>query len=271
MAEMRRVIHTILMSGLACTVLAGCGDEPAVRTYEVAKPVAYAWPKTEAREQAYEEDNVAWVWDVPAGWVDAPEVPEQLVADYRFKGVDEDLPGRMTLSVISGDAGGVMANVARWRQQMFSMPVTGLGPKDLLSRPMPAPAGELTIVELEGQYRGPHEPTYLLGAILRVPATDGSTYQTWFFKMVGDRPTIQENRLALAKMFLSFRPKGTDPVSLPPDFFLPGTGAPGEDAPDATAEEQDPPVRDTDEGQDDVNDNEASEASDAPTAEGEQP
>ena len=140
MAEMRRALLTGLL--MPALLLAGCGEEPAVRSYESTRPAAYEWPTTEKREAEHDADGLPWVWEVPAGWVDAPEVPDQLVADYRFKGVTEALPGRLTISMIPGEAGGVMANVQRWRKQLFVTDSSGIGPRDVVSRPMPGPAGD---------------------------------------------------------------------------------------------------------------------------------
>lgn len=221
MAEMRLRLIPLLLTML---VMTGCGEEPAVRTYEVTRPASYDWPETEPREDRHEAGGIAWVWSVPAGWVDAPEVPDQLVADYRFKGTGDALPGRMTVSVIPGEAGGLMANVVRWRQQMFATTISGIGPKDVVHSPVRG----LTIVELTGQYQGPYVPTRLVGAIFQIPSKDGGILQTWFFKMVGDETTIQKNWLAFARVFMSFRPEGAEAVELPDDLLPP---APTDEAP----------------------------------------
>lgn len=232
MAEMRSTLSPLRLTLLIPLLLAGCGEEPAIRVYETSQPAAYVWPVTQAREAVHEAGGTEWAWEVPAGWVDAPEVPEQLnvdtrfsvVADYRFKGTTEALPGRATVSVIRGDAGGVMANVTRWRQQLFLTQVAGIGPGDSLSPPIPTPMGEMTIIELAGQYQGPNTATHLSGAILRIPTADGSrVYQTWFFKLVGDRETVEQHRKSLIRLYLSFRPASEPRIPLPDDLFDPGS------------------------------------------------
>lgn len=220
MAEMRKTFVILLISSGA---LAGCGEEPAVRSYEAVRPAAYVWPQTKARDVEHKTARLGWSWSwtVPAGWVDAAEVPDQLIADYRFKGTTEDLPGRVTVSMIDGDGGGIMANVKRWHQQLYVTTARALGPRDTVSQPMPGPVGQITIVELAGQYQGPNVPTQLLGAIIQVPSPDGEVLQSWFFKMVGDEQTIDANRLQFTKLFLSFRPAGSEPIDLPESLFLP--------------------------------------------------
>ena len=212
---MLKGLTTILIVSLV--LLAGCGEEPTIETYEVSLPSAYPWPETERREVTIEADGANWVLEVPAGWVDAPEVPELLLADYRFKGTNESLPGRMTVSMITGDGGGIDTNVKRWQQQMYITTVQGLGPNDMVSEPLRIPFGIATFVKLAGQYQGEHTPTHLSAAIVQIPAEGGGVYQSWFFKMVGDAATIEENNLKMARMILSFRPEGADAPDLPED------------------------------------------------------
>ena len=83
--------------------------------YETTPVVGYAWPETEPGEGSAE----GMVWEVPAGWIVTGDVPEALLADYRFEGSTPDLPGRLTVSMIPGDGGGVEANVARWADQLL--------------------------------------------------------------------------------------------------------------------------------------------------------
>ncbi len=213
----------VILSVMSASALAGCGEEPAVRSYETTLPVAYNWPVTQSREAQHKSELLgwSWAWTVPAGWVDAPEVPDLLVADYRLKGTTDDLPGRVTVSVIDGDGGGIMTNVNRWHQQLYVTTARGLGPRDIVSQPMPGPVGQITIVELTGQYQGPYVPTHLLGAIIQIAGPDGKVLQTWFFKMVGDQQTINDNRLTFTRLFLSFRPAGSAPIDLPDEFFVP--------------------------------------------------
>lgn len=200
---------------IAPLLLVGCGEEPTIQRYDVTLPVGFDWPATELREDGAEVDGMEWVWEVAPGWIDAPEVAEQLVADYRFKGTTQSLPGRMTVSKIDGDAGGVNANVIRWLQQIYVTQARGLGPKDKVSRPMNIDVGTATFVELHGQYQGEHMPTRIAAAIVQIPAEGGGVFQTWFFKLAGDEATVDANRMGMAQMLLTFRPKGVPRPALP--------------------------------------------------------
>ncbi|MFK7790878.1 MAG: hypothetical protein AB8C95_15475 [Phycisphaeraceae bacterium] len=209
---MHKYVIPILIAPL---LLGGCGEEPTIQRYEVTEPVAFDWLKTEQREAAHEVDGFKWVWDVPAGWMDAPEVPDQLIADYRFPGSNDVLPGRLTVSKIDGDAGGIDANALRWLQQLYVTTARKLGPRDKVSQPMSIGVGNATFVELYGQYQGEHMPSRMSAAILQIPAEGGGVFQTWFFKLAGDDATIEANRTGMAQMILTFRPEGVPRPNLP--------------------------------------------------------
>jgi hypothetical protein len=219
MAEMRFTVPLVLL--FIVSALAGCGEEAGVRVYETTQPAAYRWPEAEARTDEYEADGVTWAWDVPAGFVDAPEVPDQLVADYRFKSNNPDLPGRLTVSMIRGEAGGIMANAQRWRNQLFLTETKGMGPGDFVSQPFRSGNLELTIVRLSGQYRGPYVPTDILGAIIQVRSPEGRVAQSWFFKMAGDRETIEDNTHLFPRIYTSFRLAGVETPELPVELVEP--------------------------------------------------
>lgn len=205
---------TILIAPL---FVLGCGEEPTIQRYEVTAPVGFNWPASELREGDVEIDGYDWAWDIPAGWIDAPEVPDQLLADYRFKGSTASLPGRTTVTKIDGDAGGVNANVMRWLGQIFVTEARQIGPKDSVTGPIPSPIGlgEITFADLHGQYQGEHMPSRIYAAIVQIPADGGGVFQTWVFKLAGDDATVQANRAGLAQMALTFRPKDIPRPDLP--------------------------------------------------------
>lgn len=212
---MRNRLLTILIAPL---LVLGCGEEPTIQTYEVTQPVGFDWPESELREVSVEVDGLDWVWEVPAGWIDAPEVPDQLIADYRFKGATELLPGRVTVSKLDGDGGGVNANVLRWLGQIYLPDMARmLGPKDSITPAFNLDYGAVTFVDLHGQYQGEFMPTRIYGALIQLPAEGGGVYQTWFIKLACDEQTFDSKdvRTGLVQMALTFRPKGTPRPMLP--------------------------------------------------------
>eukprot|EP00752_Nemacystus_decipiens_P014107 g12543.t1 len=158
---------------------------------------------------------MAWVWEVPAGWIDAPEVSERLIADYRFKGSNQTMPGRVTVSKIDGEGGGVNANVMRWLGQIYITTPQGLGPDDRADS-FPIGKNTLTFVDLHGQYQGEHMPTRIYAIIYQIASVDGGVFQTWFFKMAGDDETIEKGRAGLAQMALTLRPEGANGPAMKP-------------------------------------------------------
>jgi hypothetical protein len=118
-------------------------------------------------------------WTVPRGWTEKP--------GSGFRYVTFEVPGKggligdLSVTVLKGEAGGLLGNVNRWRGQV------GLGPVsegELVSQSRKIkPAGRpMTLVSfvspdrrLEGKYR-----QRLMAAVF--PASEN----TWFFKLVGE-------------------------------------------------------------------------------------
>ena len=113
-------------------------------------------------------------WKGPAGWTEKPGSGMR-----RASFVVPGTAGPADMSVVSlpGDAGGVLANVNRWRGQV------GLSPWDEAAfqaavETLKAPAGAFAVVDLPGSGQR------MLAAILQ---KDG---ETWFFKLLGPDKTV---------------------------------------------------------------------------------
>ena len=148
---------------------------------------AYDWPQTEPREDTAE----GLTWRVPAGWVATEDVPDALLADYRFPGTTQSLPGRLTVSRIPGDAGGLEANVGRWGQQFFIFTPQHPELAHRISPVLAHPLGSVQNVEMYGQYRGPTTPYAMAAAVVTLLDAEGRAAATWFFKMTGDEQTVR--------------------------------------------------------------------------------
>jgi len=200
--------------------LAACEERSGVVVYEVSSPAAYDWPG----DGAFEDGAEGYVWEVPAGFVASPDVPDALLGDYRAAGSSESLPLRLTVSVLPGDGGGMPANVQRWMGQlMFRVPAD---PTELVtvSPALPHPAdGVVWIVNIRGQYSNPNVPTGMLAAIVTVLDAGGRPVMTWFVKLTGDEASIRGAMDAFTGLVYSLRPEGTPKPDL--DAALP----PGDD------------------------------------------
>ncbi len=130
-------------------------------------------------------------WQVPSGWKTAGQKPMRL-ASFEIA-ADGGVPGDVSVSSFSGAAGGLLANVNRWRGQI------GIAPTDETtlakdSKPLKlAGGGSGTLVDLAGGKER------ILGAI--VPSGD----KTWFFKLKGDDALVSRERANFVKFVESVK------------------------------------------------------------------
>ena len=193
-------------------LLTACDEQPGIVVYETAPAAAYDWPQTEPREDTAE----GLTWRVPAGWVAAQDVPDALLADYRFPGTTPSLPGRLTVSRIPGDAGGLEANVGRWEQQFFIFTPQHPELAQRISPVLEHLLGSVRIVEMYGQYRGPTTPYAMVAAVVTLLDAEGRAAATWVFKMTGDEQTVRAEAQGLAQVVQTLRPEGMAAPTIPP-------------------------------------------------------
>ena len=125
-------------------------------------------------------------WKGPAGWT---EKPGSGMRRATFVVPGEAGPADLSVVSLPGDAGGVLANVNRWRGQVGLPPWDEAGFK-ADAQTVKAPAGAFTLVDLPGSGQR------MLAAILQ---KDG---ETWFFKLLGPDKTVAAAKAAF-KAFLA--------------------------------------------------------------------
>ena len=111
-------------------------------------------------------------WTVPAGWTAATPGP-MLLASFDLSGGG----GKVTVSSLGGDGGGLLMNVNRWRGQIGLSPVTG----DQLSgvtKEIDVASGKATLVDLSNNDRR---------MLIFVVPHQG---QSWFYKLLGDAGAV---------------------------------------------------------------------------------
>jgi hypothetical protein len=156
-----------------------------------AERFGFAEPAAAANEPERE-----LVWTTPAGWSElAPTAMRS--ANFRTAGGAE-----CYLTLLGGDAGGLAANVDRWRAQMSLAPASevelaGLERVSMLGR-------EAVMVDLRGTWTGMsgganQAGQRLVGALLVTP--DGSA----FLKMVGAEDALESELDAFRALAASFR------------------------------------------------------------------
>ncbi len=170
---MKPFLPTAVFS-FAALALAACdaGDD---------KITVYRAPKeTRAPAAAPEQGHAAVVhWTAPEGWEEQPASGFRK-GSFSVRGADGQAAD---VSVISfpAEAGGLLANVNRWRNQLKLAPIAS---EAEAGKPLPVNGRELFLVDLA------NEGQRILGGILPVEG------ETWFFKMTGPDALVQAQRAA---------------------------------------------------------------------------
>lgn len=164
--------------------------------------------------------GIDFTWDLPEGWEELP--PSSMrQANFRVAGSPD---AECYLTLLPGGAGGVAANVNRWRSQLGLEPlepaeVDALPHGDLVG-------GDALFVDMTGDYRGmgsEAQPDYrLAGLILEAPSA------TLFLKMVGPAAVIDREIEHFKELGASFgvrqpEPSASADASRPPASSSPNS------------------------------------------------
>jgi hypothetical protein len=129
-------------------------------------------------------------WVVPSGWKDGGSRPMRLAS---FEIPDASGPGDVSVTALSGEAGGLLANVNRWRGQVGLPPWTEEALKKE-SVSVPSAGGDAgVLVDLPGAEKR------ILGAIF----SHGG--QSWFFKMTASKALAGREKAAFEGFVRSVR------------------------------------------------------------------
>jgi hypothetical protein len=142
-----------------------------------------------------------FAWVTPEGWQEAPPDPTGIrYINLQFGSHGE---GECSLSIMPGGAGGLQANVNRWRTQMGQPAYT---PEELDKLPKKALlTREATYVTLNGDYKAvgattPLKNYGLVGLVLPAPQF------TVFVKMTGPKDLVDKNMDAFDQFVQSISP-----------------------------------------------------------------
>lgn len=200
---------------LACAglLLSACSERSVTRTIEVERDVVgskqdlalnlSSKERFRLREfgmgsQQAPPQESQLAWDTPEGWI---ELPASAMRNANFR-VAGDTRSECYLTLLSGDAGGLLANVNRWRAQM-SQPPADEAALDALER-WDFMGGRAPVVDLAGEWTGmsgtESGKDYRLVGILSVDP-GGSA----FLKMFGPASVIDAQVDAFRSLAKSFR------------------------------------------------------------------
>lgn len=194
--------RSILPALLFCLAICSCKDEE-IRTYRVAaEPEAEASVKqdTSGHDQAAHTDSVTW--RALTGWKQE-EAGKFLTAAYAVPEL-----GRLTVSKLGGNGGGLAANVNRWRGQVSMQP---LPEEKVTGQPMPVTgsSSEMLLFNLNPD-EAPADAEGIFAAVLPL----GS--ETWYFKLTGPSAKLREKGGEVFMAFLAdVRVTGEEPAAPP--------------------------------------------------------
>jgi len=201
----------ILLAPLCLCVLSSCKDDE-IRTYRIATDptpddpatsAPAAVPKEESpHDQAAHSDSV--VWQVPGDW--------KLEKAGQFVNAAYALPGggRVTVSKLAGDGGGLAANINRWRGQVGLKP---LADQEVSGQPLKvADSSEvMRLFNLTSVDSAPDADGILAGVL---PLKT----ETWYFKFSGPVGVLRKTEGLFAEFLRSVRIAGSGksaPASAP--------------------------------------------------------
>jgi hypothetical protein len=134
--------------------------------------------------------------DVPSNWKEKP-AGQMVLKSYTVSG---SKGGQATVSISSfpGDVGGKLGNINRWRAQM------GLGPVDesqlgTAAQDLETQGGKGYVVDIDGTDARTGKPSRLVAAAI---PHDGNT---WFYKLSGDKSTVEESKESFLKFVKTVR------------------------------------------------------------------
>lgn len=163
---------------------AGCNnDESKITVYRIPKETQ---PASSALSQTTSADGAptapALHWTAPEGWAEQPATGFRK-GSFLVRSADGK---QADISVISfpQQAGGLLANVNRWRDQLKLTPITNEADA---GTPMPVAGRDMFFVDLVGA------KTRILGGIFPLNG------ETWFFKMMGPDEVVEGQREAFRK------------------------------------------------------------------------
>lgn len=151
-------------------------------------------------------------WDLPAGWTERPDEGNMRMGSF---GVAGEPDADCSIVLLPGEAGGLDANVNRWRGQLG---LAALSPEELAKLPThPLLGNPALVVDATGSYKGMGQEAKanfkLLGLISQIDAGD-QTF-TLFVKLTGPAALVDAQRAAFFGLCdsLRFARRGEEPQS----------------------------------------------------------
>ncbi len=184
-------------------IFCSCGDEK-IRTYKVAtdEPSDVSPENIEEAPHDHAAHSNSVVWQAPADW--------ELEATGQFLTAAYGLPGggRVTVSKLGGDGGGLAANVNRWRGQVGMKPVSE---EELGGLPVEVPgSGKQMLLYNLAPENLAADADGILAAVLPLDS------ETWYFKFTAPTEILREKGGVFMDFLRTVRLAGMEDVPTPP-------------------------------------------------------
>lgn len=132
-------------------------------------------------------------WTIPAGWEEG-QLAQFLTARYVIKG-SGDASAAVNVSQLSGDGGGLTANINRWRGQLGLAPISDEETAKLPT--IEANGVKAVLTDFNGTDARSGKPARLVAVVLPLSG------QTWFYKLMGDETVVGAQKEAFIKFVQS--------------------------------------------------------------------
>ena len=132
------------------------------------------------------------VWTVPADWKKG-QLAQFLVAKFVIG--SGDATASVNVSQLSGDGGGLLSNINRWRGQLGLTPISEADLAQLLI--IDATGDKATVVDISGTEARSQKPAQLVGVVLP------HNGQTWFYKLMGNPAVVTAQKAAFIQFVQS--------------------------------------------------------------------
>ncbi len=186
----------VLLPALAALALMGCSRDE-VRAYRVPKedPMAAMPAAAAANASQAAASSAALTWQAPSHWV------EKTAGGFRRGSFtipgEGDLTADLSIIAFPGDAGGLGANLNRWRGQLGLPSLPDAQVQEEVEH-IDTPTFHVDLVDYVGI--ADDKPTRILGAILHHGG------ESWFFKLMGPDALVDGERDAFQAFIQTVAP-----------------------------------------------------------------
>lgn len=174
-------------------VVAACDKDDEIRAYQTPKETPFVPAATPASAPA-PSSGPTLAWDLPDGWTQSAGGADMRLATLTDARTDP--PTVVTVTMLPGSAGSLLANVNRWRRQI-GLEAVGEDALGSMTRPLEGGRLAATVVDMvgPGAQAGPEQR--LLAAIFETPGF------TWFFKASADHEVVGASEASVLTIFRS--------------------------------------------------------------------